>query len=243
MRGNAPIPAVKPAPNQGRSNSGKIKLAILLPIVQVLLTVVLTNWGEAIQLRRSNPTAVGLIELTRRKRKVSLPGAQWAGPCLSLRRNTYLANKRDITRISFSPRYGPVFIRCGAPLVLCRATNRSVRVRHSPISLANPGTWIPVLPTCDPVGTETFLLGERALLHVRFAKLSQSCGHDEWCHLYHLVHGSKLSLGLERLSLPRGPMPGVRLEAQGWGWVWVRPDDWPIEALERNWGAHYHLGC
>jgi hypothetical protein len=45
------IPAVKPPPNQGRSNSGKIKLAILLPIVQVLLTVVRTNWGEAIQLR------------------------------------------------------------------------------------------------------------------------------------------------------------------------------------------------
>jgi hypothetical protein len=51
VRGNPPIPAVKSLPKQGRSNFGKIKLAILLPIVQVLLTVVLTNWGEAIQLR------------------------------------------------------------------------------------------------------------------------------------------------------------------------------------------------
>jgi hypothetical protein len=45
------MPAVKSPRKQGRSNFGKIKLAILLPIVQVLLTVVLTNWGEAIQLR------------------------------------------------------------------------------------------------------------------------------------------------------------------------------------------------
>jgi hypothetical protein len=51
VRGNPRIPAVKPLLKQGRSNLGKTKLAILLPIVQVLLTVVLTNWGEAIQLR------------------------------------------------------------------------------------------------------------------------------------------------------------------------------------------------
>jgi hypothetical protein len=42
-----------------------------------------------------------------------------------------------------------------------------------------------------------------------------------------------------RKIVPQGPMPRVRLEAPQW--VWVRPDDWPIEALERNWGAHYHL--
>jgi hypothetical protein len=46
-------------------------------------------------------------------------GAQWAGPCLSLRRNTQLANKMDITRISFSYGYAPGFIGCGTALVLC----------------------------------------------------------------------------------------------------------------------------
>jgi hypothetical protein len=51
VRDNAPIPAVKPLQKQRSSNLGGAKLAILIPVVQVPLAVVLTEWGEALQLR------------------------------------------------------------------------------------------------------------------------------------------------------------------------------------------------
>jgi len=51
VSGNPPIATVKPSPKQGHFDAEKVKLAILLPVVMVLLSAVMTKWGEAIQLR------------------------------------------------------------------------------------------------------------------------------------------------------------------------------------------------
>ena len=182
MRGNPPIPAVKPLLKQGRYNLGKTKLAILLPIVQVLLTVVLTNWGEAIQLR------FGL--LNSHVGSVKYLCLALNGPGLVFRYAEILIS--PIKGISHGLAFllDTVLYLLGVALLWYYVRRQIDRF----VSGTPPYRWrIPVLGFLFylfPVGTETFLFGERALLHLRFAKLSQSCGHHEWCHLYHLVHGS-----------------------------------------------------
>ena len=104
---------------------------------------------------------------------------------------------------------------------------------------ANPGTRIPVLPNCDPVGAATFLFGERVLFHVRFAELSPSGGHREWSHLYHLVHGFNHLWDEEDGRVREG-----RNQESHWK-HWSRYGSSRmmglLRSLERNWGAHYHL--
>ena len=121
--------------------------------MQVLLTVVLTNWGEAIQLRFGSVSShVGSVK----------------NLCLALNGPGLVFGYAEIliSPIRWIPHGLGLFIdsflyllAVALLLVLPWATIRSVGSRHSYITLESPDIWPPVSPFSDPVGAETLLFG------------------------------------------------------------------------------------